>query len=52
MEIWIKLNINNIQKIVDYHLPTNEENLDFKLYDPLDLNQSAGLRKNKYISDK
>ena len=37
MEIWISININNIQKIVDYYLPIDEDNLDFKLYDPIDL---------------
>ena len=37
MEIWVSINIYNIQKIVDYYLPIDEENLDFKLYDPVDL---------------
>jgi hypothetical protein len=37
MEIWVSININNIQKIVDYYLPIDEDNLDFKLYDTIDL---------------
>ena len=37
MEIWVSISIYNIQKIVDYYLPIDEENLDFKLYDPVDL---------------
>ena len=47
IDIWLTVNINSVQKIADYYLPTDEENLDFALLDPVDLSSSSDKKQRK-----
>ena len=34
------INLRDVKRVVDYHLPTDQENLDFMLFDPPDINEN------------
>jgi len=50
MDVWIRLNEKNIQRIVDYLLPVDQVNLDFKMHDPVELSRDT--RKQKKMSER
>lgn len=37
MDLWIRVNEKNVQRIVDFLLPVDEENIHFKMFDPIQL---------------
>ena len=50
IQIFARMHPNDIKTIVDYHLPTDQLNLDFKLYDPPQLVQ--GTTKDSKASER
>ena len=50
MDIWIRVNEKNVQRIVDYLLPADQENLHFKMFDPIQLGHD--LKKHDKASER
>lgn len=47
MDLWLTVNINSVQRIVDYYLPTDQENLDFAMLDPAELALTCSVCQEK-----
>ena len=47
MDLWLTVNMNSVSRIVDYFLPTDQENLDFAMLDPAELMPNSGKCKEK-----